>query len=59
LWPVAGGQCRCGGNEIVTYFELTAPGQLIPAAAVPGLTLDPVDHSSPLIPGILARIGAA
>jgi len=43
----------------VTYVEMTAPSQLIPAAPVPGLTLEPADHGSPFIPGILARIGAA
>lgn len=46
-------------KEIVTYVEMTAPSQFIPAAPVPGLTLEPVDHGSPFIPGILARIGAA
>lgn len=38
---------------------MTALSQLIPAGPVPGLTLEPVDRGSPLIPGILARIGAA
>jgi len=38
---------------------MTALSQLIPAAPVPGLTLEPVDRGSPLVPGILARIGAA
>jgi hypothetical protein len=28
--------------ETVTYVEMTAPGQLVPAAPVPGLTLEPV-----------------
>lgn len=37
---------------------MTAPGQLVPAAPVPGLTLEPVDRSSPFVPGFLARIGA-
>ncbi|MGH3168613.1 MAG: GNAT family N-acetyltransferase [Trebonia sp.] len=46
-------------KEIVTYVEMTAPSQLIAAIPVPGLTLEPVDHGSPSIPGILARIGAA
>jgi GNAT superfamily N-acetyltransferase len=45
-------------KEIVTYVEMTAQGQLDPAAPVPGLTLEPVEHESPLIPDILARIGA-
>jgi GNAT superfamily N-acetyltransferase len=46
-------------KEIVTYVEMTAASQLIPAAPVPGLTLGPVDRGSPLVPGLLARIGAA
>jgi GNAT superfamily N-acetyltransferase len=46
-------------KEIVTYVEMTALGQLIPAAPVPGLTLEPVDRGSPLVPDILAWIGAA
>lgn len=37
---------------------MTAASQLIPAARVPGLTLEPVDRGSPLIPRIMARIGA-
>lgn len=45
-------------TEIVTYVEMTAPGQLNPAALVPGLTLEPVDRGSPLVPDMLARIGA-
>jgi GNAT superfamily N-acetyltransferase len=45
-------------NEIVTHVEMTAPSQLIPAAPVPGLTLEPVDRGAPFIPGLLARIGA-
>jgi GNAT superfamily N-acetyltransferase len=46
-------------KEIVTHVEMTALSQLIPAPPVPGLTLEPMDRDSPLIPGILARIGAA
>ncbi|HUN32093.1 MAG TPA: GNAT family N-acetyltransferase [Trebonia sp.] len=45
-------------KEIVTYVEMTAPDQLSPAASVPGLSLSQVDRGSPVIPGILARIGA-
>jgi GNAT superfamily N-acetyltransferase len=45
-------------KETVTYVEMTALGQLDPAAPVPGLTLRPVDRGSPQIPDILARIGA-
>jgi RimJ/RimL family protein N-acetyltransferase len=43
----------------VTYVEMTALSQLIPAAPVPALTLGPVDRGSPLVPSILSRIGAA
>jgi GNAT superfamily N-acetyltransferase len=46
-------------TEIVTYVEMTAANQLIPAAPVPGLALEPVDRGSPLVPRILAQIGAA
>jgi GNAT superfamily N-acetyltransferase len=46
-------------TKIVTYVEMTAPSQLIPAPPVPGLALEAMDRSSPLIPGIMARIGAA
>jgi GNAT superfamily N-acetyltransferase len=46
-------------KEIVTYVEMTAPSQLVAAAPVPGLTLEPVHRGSPLVPGILARIGAS
>lgn len=42
----------------MTYVEMTALSQLIPAAPVPGLTLEPVDRGASFIPGILARIGA-
>ncbi len=38
---------------------MTAPSQLTPAAPVPGLTLEQVDRRSPLVPGTMARIGAA
>jgi hypothetical protein len=44
--------------ETVTYVEMTALSDLVPAEPVAGLTLDPVDRGEPLIPGILARIGA-
>ncbi len=37
---------------------MTSPSQLVPAAPVPGLTLEPADRGSPLVPGIMARIGA-
>jgi RimJ/RimL family protein N-acetyltransferase len=45
-------------TEIVTFVEMTAESQLVPAASVPGLTLEPVDRDSPLVPSIMARIGA-
>jgi GNAT superfamily N-acetyltransferase len=45
-------------KEIVTYVEMTAQSQLNPAAPVPGLTLEPVDRGSPLVPDVMARIGA-
>jgi GNAT superfamily N-acetyltransferase len=45
-------------KETVTYVEMTAPSQLVPAAPVPGLTLEQADRGAPFIPGLLARIGA-
>lgn len=45
-------------TEIVTYVEMTAQDQLNPAAPVPGLTLERVDLRSPLVPDVMARIGA-
>jgi hypothetical protein len=45
-------------TEIVTYVEMTTPGQLNPAAVVPGLTLDRIDRGSPLVPDVTGRIGA-
>ena len=41
----------------MTYVEMTDMSELIPAAPVPGLTLEPVDRRAPFIPGLLARIG--
>lgn len=43
----------------MTYVEMTARDQLNPAAPVPGLVLDALERESPLIPEILARVGAA
>jgi GNAT superfamily N-acetyltransferase len=43
---------------IVTYVEMTARDQLDPAAQVPGLVLAALARDSPLIPDILARVGA-
>jgi GNAT superfamily N-acetyltransferase len=45
-------------KEIVTYLEMTDRDQLNPAAPVPGLVLEALAADSPLIPGILARVGA-
>jgi GNAT superfamily N-acetyltransferase len=44
----------------VTYLEMTARAQLNQAAVVPGLSLEPLDRDrdSPLIAGLLSRIGA-
>jgi GNAT superfamily N-acetyltransferase len=46
-------------QETVTYVEMTAKDQFVPAAPVPGLSLEGVDRGSPLIPDVQARIGAA
>jgi GNAT superfamily N-acetyltransferase len=46
-------------KETVTHVEMTAASQLVPADPVPGLTLEPVDRDSPVVPGIMARTGAA
>lgn len=43
----------------VTYVQMTAPDQLEPAPQVPGLRLEALPPASPLIPELLARIGAA
>jgi RimJ/RimL family protein N-acetyltransferase len=45
-------------KETVTYVEMTALSQLVPAAPVPGLALEPVERGAPFIPGLLAGIGA-
>jgi GNAT superfamily N-acetyltransferase len=45
-------------EEIVTYLEMTAPGDLCPARPVDGVVLDPVEPHSPLIRAVHARIGA-
>jgi hypothetical protein len=44
--------------KIVTYVEMTAPEQLVPAAVVPGLTLEPLDTGSPLVVEMQVKIGA-
>lgn len=45
-------------KQIVTYLEMTDRDQLNPAAPVPGLVLTGLAVDSPLIPDILARVGA-
>lgn len=44
--------------KIVTYLEMTARDQLNPAPPVPGLTLEPLDLTDPLVVGLQVRIGA-
>ncbi|WP_328600677.1 GNAT family N-acetyltransferase [Actinomadura physcomitrii] len=41
----------------MTYVEMTDPDQLNASASVPGLALQPLERSSPLVPDILARVG--
>ncbi|MER5639626.1 GNAT family N-acetyltransferase [Kitasatospora sp. NPDC002227] len=43
----------------VTYLEMTDPGELRPAAAVPGLGLRRIDRESPLVRSTQAGVGAA
>jgi GNAT superfamily N-acetyltransferase len=45
-------------REIVTYLEMTDRDQLNPGAPVPGLFLESLARDSPLVPRILARVGA-
>ena len=42
----------------MTYLEMTARDQLVPADPVAGLTLEPLDRLSPLVVGLQVRIGA-
>ncbi len=42
----------------MTYLEMTARDQLVPAAQVPGLTLERLDRNSPLVVELQVRIGA-
>ncbi len=42
----------------MTYVEMTARDQLIPADPVPGLVLEPLDRESPLVVELEVRIGA-
>lgn len=43
----------------VTYVQMTAREQLNPSPPVPGLHLEALPASSPLIPELLRRVGAA
>jgi hypothetical protein len=43
-------------EEIVTYVEMTSRNQLVPAAPVPGLTLEPVERARPFQPGQFLEI---
>ncbi len=45
-------------RETVTYLDMTARDQLVPAAPARGLTLEPLDPDSPLVVGLQAEIGA-
>ncbi|GAB3976607.1 GNAT family N-acetyltransferase [Plantactinospora veratri] len=45
-------------REIVTYLEMTARDQLVPADPVPGLALQPLDRDSPLVVELQVEIGA-
>ena len=45
-------------REIVTYLEMTARSQLVPADPVDGLVLGPLDRDSRLVIELQARIGA-
>ncbi|MEU4563584.1 GNAT family N-acetyltransferase [Actinoplanes sp. NPDC023936] len=45
-------------TTIVTYVEMTSVDDLNPAAPVPGLVLEHLEHASPLVLELPARIGA-
>jgi GNAT superfamily N-acetyltransferase len=45
-------------REIVTYLEMTARDQLVPAAPVRGLALESLARESPLVVELQVRIGA-
>lgn len=45
-------------TTIVTYVEMTDPGQLVPGSPVPGMALVAVDRALPLVTDLMARIGA-
>ncbi|QWF84449.1 GNAT family N-acetyltransferase [Amycolatopsis sp. CA-230715] len=46
-------------EEIITYVEMTTPGDLAPSAPVDGVAVEEVDASSPWIRPLCVEIGAA
>lgn len=46
------------GKVTITYVEMTGPDQLRPGSPVDGLTLEQVEPTSPLVPSVMARVGA-
>jgi ribosomal protein S18 acetylase RimI-like enzyme len=44
-------------EEIITYLEMTALDELRPGRPAPGVTLERIDRTSPLIQAITARVG--
>ncbi|WP_344426073.1 GNAT family N-acetyltransferase [Amycolatopsis minnesotensis] len=46
-------------EEIITYVEMTAPGDLVPSGPVDGVALEGIDASSPWIRPLCVEIGAA
>lgn len=45
-------------EQTVTYVEMTSPADLRPAPAVPGVELEPLPATSPLIREVTVRIGS-
>jgi GNAT superfamily N-acetyltransferase len=45
-------------EEIITYLEMTGADELTPARPIPGMILEQVDRTSPLIAPTQVRIGA-
>ena len=45
-------------DEVITHLDMAGPDRLRPAAEVPGVVLEPVAGSSPLIRPTQARVGA-
>jgi hypothetical protein len=47
-------------GEVVTFLEMTSPGQLRPGRVVPGLTITPTGAADePLVRETIVRVGAA